>query len=121
METSKFTYKISDTNSGVFAEVNLPEGTFNLRLTSYRGLNNRREWKVNGHFPTEKYSITYEGGGRLFILAKGGSYEVGQIINHKAFGTGTIEAVNSGSVTINFETVGTKSFMTSILANFLTK
>ena len=117
--TNEITYKISDTSNGIFAEVNLPEGTFNLKLTSYTGLNNRREWKVNGHYPSN-YSITYESG-TLFILAKGGSYEIGQVVNHKAFGKGTIESVNSGSVMINFEKVGTKSFMTSILANFLTK
>ena len=121
MTTSEITYKIEDTNRGMFATVNLPEGTFNLLLTSFTGLNNRREWKINGHYPTEKYSITYEGGGRLFILVKGGSYEVGQAVNHKAFGNGVIETVNNGSVTINFEKVGMKSMMTSILANFLIK
>lgn len=71
----EITYKITDSNTGTFAQVYLPEGTFNLRLTYHTGLNNRREWSVNGAYPKEKYMISYEGGD-LIILKKGGEYEL---------------------------------------------
>ena len=118
---NEITYKIEDTNSGVFATVNLPEGTFNLRLTSFTGLNNRREWKVNGHYPMDKYMITYEGGGRLFIFVKGGEWNEGETVTHRAFGKGVITAVYESSLTVEFENFGTKSIMKSIAINFLTK
>lgn len=113
----KTTYKIQNTNNGMIATVTLAEGVYCLVLTYKTGLNNTRVWEVKGSYPKEKYSITYEQG-QLFILAKGGSYEVGQIINHKAFGEGVILNVTETIVTIDFK-AGQKSIMKSILNNFI--
>lgn len=113
----KNTYEIKDTNAGTFATVTLEEGTFNLQLTYKNGLNNTRVWEVKGSYPKEKYSITYEQG-KLFILAKGGEYVIGQIVNHKAFGEGVILNVTETVVTVNFK-AGQKSIMKSILKNFI--
>ena len=112
------TYKISDTNRGTFLTVNLPEGTFNLTLTYKKGMNNQRVWTVNGNYPAAKWSISYEGG-KVFILAKGGEYEEGQKVTHKAFGKGVVTYVSENMVTINFDKVGEKVLGKSILKNFL--
>ena len=117
MKASQITYKITDTNSGMFAEVNLPEGTFNLSISFKRGMNNRRETVITGNYPTEKYMISYDGG--LVILEKGGDYEIGQELDHKAFGKGIVEKVSDKSITINFAKVGQKTMMKSIIKNFL--
>ena len=115
---NEITYKISDTNYGTKAVVTLPEGTFNLTLTYRTGLNNRREWKVEGNYPRDSYMISYEGD-ELIILKKGGEFEVGQKVNHKAFGEGTVTNVNGNMVAIDFGKKGQKVMMKSILKNFL--
>ena len=112
------TYEISDTNKGMFAKVNLPEGTFNLTLSYKTGMNNRRIWIVNGNYPKDKWLISYEKGS-LIILEKGGNFEVGQILIHKAFGKGIVTNINGSMVTIKFDKVGEKIMMKSILKNFL--
>lgn len=114
----KAIYKITDTNKGILAVVTLPEGIFNLTLTYKTGQNNRREWLISGKYPTEKYSILYDGN-TLSILEKGGSYEIGQKVEHKAFGFGIITEMSSNCLVINFKNVGTKSLMLSIAKNFL--
>lgn len=116
--TTEITYKINDSKGGTFATVNTPDGTFNLKLVYHNGQDNRRVWEVKGTYPREKYMITYEGG-RLFILRKGGDFEVGQTITHKAFGTGVVKSVNGNAVCVNFEKAGEKVMMKSILANFI--
>jgi hypothetical protein len=117
METLKTSYSIKDTNSGIFAKVNLPEGTFNLKLYYHFGLNGTREWEIKGNYPKEKYSISYDMG-MLFILKIGGEFEEGQKINHKAFGKGIITSIKGQMIIIDFK--GTKKlFAKSILTNFL--
>jgi hypothetical protein len=111
------TYKINDTKNGTFATVTLPEGVFNLKLTYKNGLNNVREWSVVGTYPREKYMIAYENG-VLIILEKGGDYEVGQKINHKAFGEGVITNVSEKSVIVDFKGQA-RPFSKSILKNFI--
>jgi hypothetical protein len=118
VKTTIPSYKISDSKIGMFATVNLPEGVFNLTLKPHKGINNRKEWTVIGSYPTEKWSISYEGG-KLFILAKGGDFFVGQKINHKAFGKGVITNINGGTVGINFNESGEKAMAKSILTNFI--
>ena len=113
----KPTYKIQDTNNGMIATITLAEGVYRLELTYKTGLNNTRVWEVKGNYPKDKYSITYEQG-QLFILAKGGDYKAGQIINHKAFGEGVVLSVTETIVTIDFK-AGQKSIMKSILNNFI--
>jgi hypothetical protein len=115
---NEVTYKISDTNNGTKAVVTLPEGTFNLTLNYHKGMNNQRVWTVDGNYPKDKWLISYEGG-KLFILKKGGEYEVGQEINHKAFGKGIITNINDNMLSINFDKVGEKIMMKSILKNFI--
>jgi len=116
--TSKITYKITDTNYGTKAIVNLPEGTFNLTLTYRNGMNKRREWTVSGSYPEAKYSISYDGG-NLFILEKGGEFTVGQKLIHKAFGKGVVTNVNGNMVAVDFGKKGQKVMMKNILKNFL--
>lgn len=116
--TNEITYKISDTNYGTKAVVTLPEGTFNLTLSYRTGLNNRREWTVVGNYPKDSYLISYDGG-ELIILKKGGEFEVGQKVNHKAFGEGTVTNVNGNMIAIDFGKKGQKVMMKSILKNFL--
>lgn len=119
-QKSEISFKINDGYNGTFAEVKLPEGNYNLKLTPYRGLNNRREWKVLGNYPKDKYRISYEGGGDLHILKKGGAlYNAGETVTHTAFGKGVITSVSDDMVTINFEKAGTKSLLKSIASNFL--
>ena len=117
MKNSEITYKITDKNSGMFAEVNLPEGTFNLKISFKRGMNNRRESVITGNYPTEKYMISYDGS--LIILEKGGEFTVGQKLEHKAFGKGIVEKVTENSITVNFTKAGQKTMMKSIIKNFL--
>ena len=112
------TYQISDTSTGMFLNVTLPEGSFNLTLKHYRGMNNRREWKVVGNYPSKKWSISYNGAD-VSILALGGSYTEGQEIIHKAHGKGVVKVVGESMVTIDFEKVGQKTMLTSILNNFI--
>lgn len=118
MKTSGITYELKDNGNGMFAFINTPDGTFTVKITSFIGLNGRKEWEVAGNYPKNKYYIVYESN-QLIVLPKGGEYEVSQVVNHKAFGKGTVTAVNASSVTINFEKVGTKSLLKSIAANFL--
>ena len=115
--TSNIIWTINDSNSGTWAKVTTPEGTFNLKLTYKTVMNGRREWSVNGQWPKDKYMITYNGG-ELFVLPLGGDFEVGQVINHKAFGQGTISSIVGEVVTIQFAN-GSKSLMKSILKNFI--
>lgn len=115
---NEITYKLSDTSKGHFLTVNLPEGTFNLTLSYHTGFNNTREWKVNGNYPKDKYSITYTNG-NVFILKIGGEYAEGQKVTHKAFGKGVITFAGKNTLTINFKKVGEKSLMKSIAGNFL--
>ena len=111
-------YTISDTNKGVFAKVELDGKEYNLSLRYRTGSNNRRTWEVCGKYPTEKYLISYEGG-KLIILEKGGEYEVGQTVNHKAFGKGIVTNVTDTTLAIDFGAKGEKCIMKSILNNFL--
>ena len=116
--TNEITYKISDTKYGTKAIVTLPEGTFNLTLTYRKGMNNRREWVVNGNYPEAKYLISYDGGS-LFILKKGGEFTIGQKLTHKALGKGVVTNVNGNIVAVDFGKKGQKVMMKSILKNFL--
>lgn len=114
------TYKITDTEKGIFANIQIEEGTFNLEIKQlpYNKIDgNRRTFEVVGNYPTDKYLITYEAG-KLFILKKGGKYEVGQKVTHKAFGKGIIEKVTENSLSINFNGE-LKNIMKIIAANFL--
>ena len=115
--TSNIIWTINDSKTGTWAKVTTPEGTFNLKLTYKTVMNGRREWSVTGQLPKDKYMITYNGG-ELFVLPLGGDFEVGQVINHKAFGKGTITTIVGEIVTIQF-TNGSKSLMKSILKNFI--
>ena len=117
MATTDYIYKMRDTKSGIYADLTIDGKTYNLSLRYFRGMNNTRDWEVKGNFPADKYSISYEGG-KLIVLRKGGDYEVGQKINHKAFGEGVITSINGNMIGIDFNGT-TKAMMKSILANFL--
>jgi len=112
-------YQIKDTNSGTKAFVTLPEGNFTLNLSYRNGLNGRRVWTVEGNYPKNRYMISYEMGKLFIIEKKDNDFTEGQIINHKAFGQGTVTLVRSNAVVINFDKAGQKQFAKSILANFL--
>lgn len=116
--TMNTSYKISDTSNGMFLNVTLPEGNFNLSLQSFRGMNNRREFKVVGSYPKDKYSITYEGG-HVSILEIGGEFTKGQKVTHKAFGKGRITQVSDSAISIEFNKIGQKTLAKSIAKNFL--
>lgn len=118
MKTTEISYEIKDTNYGTKVFLHLPEGDFTLNLRYHRGMNNRRVWTVDGTYPEDKYLISYENG-KLFVLPKGGDYKVGQIIEHKAHGKGTVISVNETSVVIDFGTKGEKMMLKSILKNFI--
>ena len=116
---TEVTYKISDTNYGTKAVVNLPEGTFTLTLKYHNGINNQRVWTVEGNYPKDKWLISYEGG-KLFILEKGrDDFKIGQEVIHKAFGKGVIASINDNMISINFDKIGEKTMMKSIIKNFL--
>jgi hypothetical protein len=42
-------------------------------------------------------------------------FSVGQVVEHAAYGVGTISATEADRITIDFETHGTKKFLTSIV------
>jgi len=115
-----YSYKITDTKSGIFAKVDLEEGTFNLEIRQlpYNRIDgNRRTFEVIGTYPRENYAITYEAG-RLFILKKGGSYTVGQEVEHSTFGKGIINEITNNALAVTFGEEK-KYIMKSIAINFL--
>lgn len=111
-------YEIKDNGYGMKAFVHLPEGDFTLTLKYHNGMNGRREWDVIGHYP-KNYSITYGANGLSILERDETAFEVGQKINHKAFGAGTVIKVNGNAVVVDFKKVGQKPMMGTILRNFL--
>ena len=116
-----YNYTIKDTKKGIFANVELLEGNFNLEIKQlpYDKINgNRRIFEIVGYYPTEKYSISYEAG-KLFILEINASnYVEGQKVNHVIFGEGTIIKVTENVLLVDFNG-NEKTIMKSIATNFL--
>jgi hypothetical protein len=121
METTKtnISYEIKDTTYGVKAFLHLPEGDFTLTLKPRRGANSRRVWEIAGNYPKDKYCISYDGGNLLILDVDNTPFTVGQEINHRAFGKGKVTSVNGDMVAIDFEKVGEKTMMSSLLRNVL--
>lgn len=111
-------YEIKDNGYGLKAFIHLPEGNFTLTLKSKYDFNGRRIWDVIGTYP-KNYSISYDANGLSILEKNDTAFEVGQKLNHKAFGTGTVIKVNGNAVTIDFDKVGQKTMMATILRNFL--
>jgi hypothetical protein len=117
---TNISYEIKDSNYGTMAYVHTPEGDFTLKISYYNGLNGRREHKVTGNYPRDKYSISYEQG-KLFILEiDNGDYKEGQKVNHKAFGEGIIKEVLENTITIEFNGAS-RCLAKKLASNFLTK
>jgi hypothetical protein len=116
-----FSYKIQDTPKGIFANVELSEGTFNLEIKQlpYNKIDgNRRVFEVVGNYPKENYSISYEAG-KLFILEiTNKDYSEGQKVTHKVFGKGVISKVTETALQIEFK-AGSKTLLKSMASNFL--
>lgn len=119
MKNSKnISYEIKDNGYGMKAFVHLPEGDFTLTLKYHNGMNGRREWNVTGNYP-KNYSISYDANGLHILERDETAFEVGQKVNHKAFGAGVVTNVNGNVVSVEFENKGKKVMMGTILRNFL--
>lgn len=74
---------------------------------------------VRSTLDSSKYMVSMSNFGLNIVeLNNDATFEVGQIVNHKAFGKGTIVEVNDQALVIDF--AGTKKMlMTSMVSNFL--